>query len=180
MSKIVWHNANYFKFNGLQKKWQHWLLDNTSLTQRLRIHCGMQFRVEVLKENWQRPLSTEAKILNIPLRQYVRIRQVYLHCHNQPWVFARTVIPQSSLSGVHRRLARLGTLPLGTILFAYHSLQRSDLQIAQLQSGDALYTLATSDLESAPPKLWGRRSIFYLAYKPLLVYEVFLSVPDPY
>jgi chorismate--pyruvate lyase len=175
VSKTIWHNANSFKINELPKNARYWLQERTSLTQRLRAHCGTSFQVEVLKQNWQHPLPTEARLLNVPLRQYVRVRQVYLHCHQQPWVFAQTVIPQCTLTGAYRRLMRLGTYPLGAVLFAHHLLQRSDLQFAKIQPGEVLYTLATAKLKYAPPLLWGRRSIFYLTEKkPLLVCEVFL------
>jgi chorismate--pyruvate lyase len=170
--KTIWHYPNYFKFNELPLR--HWLLDNTSLTQRLRKHCKTEFQVKLLKQTWQYPLSNEIQLLKLPLKQYVRIRHVYLYCNHKPFVFAKTLIPLTTLSGQYRRLARLGTLPLGTILFAHNSLQRRELQIARLKPEDDLYQLAIKNLTNPPPFLWARRSIFYLDNKSLLVYEVFL------
>jgi chorismate--pyruvate lyase len=170
--KNIWHSPNHFKLNELPLR--NWLLDNTSLTQRLRKHCKTEFKVKLLEQNWQYPLAKEIRLLKLSLKEYVRIRHVYLYCQDKPCVFAKTLIPQSTLSGKYRRLARLGTLPLGTILFAHNSLQRSELQIARLQPRDDLYQLAIANLENPPPFLWARRSIFYLDNKSLLVYEVFL------
>ena len=173
--KTIWHNSHHWRFRELPPHLRTWLLDHTSLTQRLQRLCGEAIQVEVLTQGWQRPLLTEGQRLGLPFTQYARIRQVYLCCQQQPWVFARTVIPNTTLAGEHRRLAQLGRHPLGSVLFAHPSLQRSEFQIACLHPKQPLYLLATTPLNLPPPScLWGRRSIFYLAQKPLLVSEIFL------
>jgi chorismate lyase len=42
--------------------------------------------------------------LRLPLRAL--IREVHLLCDDRPWVFARTIIPISTLRGRERRLAQ--------------------------------------------------------------------------
>jgi len=174
MRKTVWHNAHHWQHGDLPTQLRAWLLDSTSMTQRLRTHCGAQFQVAVLEQSWQHPQLDEARWLGLPVRQYARVRQVYLCCQQQPWLFGRTVIPLTMLYGNYRYLTRLGDQPLGAVLFAHHSLRRSDLQFTRLRQGDSLYTLATKHLENEPPLLYARRSVFYLEHKPLLVTEVFL------
>jgi len=91
-------------------------------------------------------------------------------------VFARTVIPLQTMTGSVRRLARLGARPLGGLLFADPSVRRGALEIASISPGDTLYGTATGGAggtDGAP--IWGRRSVFHLDNKPLLVSEVFLS-----
>jgi chorismate--pyruvate lyase len=104
------------------------------------------------------------------------IREVELHCEDCPWVFARTVIPATSLQGSARRLAKLGEKPLGAILFADPRVRRGITQLARLQSRHPLFRAAAVHLIEPPQGLWGRRTLFYYAGYPLLVYEIFL--PD--
>ncbi len=102
------------------------------------------------------------------------VRQVRLVCRNEPCVFARTVIPNATLSGARRRLARLGNKPLGAVLFADPGMRRGALQLARISPGEGLFAAATRGLQPAPLEIWGRRSVFYLKGNPLLVSEIFL------
>lgn len=153
-----------------------WLLDESSLTRRLQQSCAGNFHVELISLGWQRPLLDEAQTLGVRPWQRALIRQVRLWCDDQPWVFARTVIPMSSLRGKQRRLAHLGTRPLGAYLFADPALQRSPIQVARVDSGSRL--LSACPLSQAT--LWGRRSVFKLHNHPLLVSEFFLPALPPF
>lgn len=102
------------------------------------------------------------------------IREVELYCGDEPWVFARTLIPASSLTGGARRLARLGDRPLGAVLFADPTTQRRLVQMAKLLPRHPLFGAATDHLSERPTELWGRRTIFRYAGKPILVNEIFL------
>jgi chorismate lyase len=153
-----------------------WLLEPGSLTDRLRRACGGGLRVRVVSQAWVRPHADEAFALGLRWGERALVRQVQLLCGGRPWVFARTVIPGDSLRGRHRRLARLGTRPLGAVLFADKSMRRGALELAALAPGVALYELAAACLAGRPSLLWGRRSVFRLGGRPLLVSEIFL--PD--
>ena len=153
-----------------------WLLDTSSLTQRLITHCHGQFQVEVLDESWGRPAPGELQTLGMKPGTFARIRQVRLLCDGVPWVFARTVIPYKTLKGPVRRLKMLGNRSLGEVLFADKSMSRGELEIAGITEGDYLYRTATQGLANKSPVIWGRRSVFSLSGKPLLVNEIFL--PD--
>jgi len=153
-----------------------WLLAESSLTRRLQMVCRGQFRVELISLGWERPLPDEAQALGVAPRQGALIRQVRLWCDNQPWVFARTVIPFSSLRGAQRRLAYLGSRPLGAFLFADPALQRSPLQVARVAPNSRVLSACTL----ANATLWGRRSIFRLRGHPLLVSEFFLPDIPPF
>ncbi|GGK61791.1 chorismate--pyruvate lyase family protein [Amphritea balenae] len=141
--------------------WRKWLLDSGSLTQRLIQASKGDFRVEVVRQLWGRPTRSEARELGIPHRQMALIREVQLIGNGQPWVFARTIIPASTLTGKQRELNYLGSRSLGTVLFKDPTMQRGALQISKLRllSGETV---------------WARRSRFLLSGKPLLVAEVFL------
>jgi chorismate lyase len=171
---MIWHPAPHWK-SQISANLYRWLFDSTSLTQRLQTHCQQQFFVEVLEETWENPLAAEKQALQLSTSLPARIRHVYLHCREQTWVFARTVIPTTTLVGAYRDLETLGTQPLGEILFSFHALQRTDIEVACLSPAHRLYQLASVDLQPKPEILWARRSIFYLPEdKPLLVHEVFL------
>ena len=151
-----------------------WLLDTASLTLRLQQLCPGEFRVRVLSQVAGRPTLDEARALCMKPEGKAIIRQVQLLCDGQPWVYARTIIPMSSLRGKLRRLAHLGTRPLGGMLFADPGMRRELVELACIRKGQSLYAAATRGLRSRPAEVWGRRSVFRIAHKPLLVSEVFL------
>ncbi len=151
-----------------------WLLDSSSLTERLRRHSEGRLRVRVIDQTWVRPERGEAQALGIRYGERALVRQVQLLGNDEPWVFARTVIPVRSLQGPQRRLARLGTKPLGAVLFTDKSMRRGDLELASLLPGQTLFETAARDLLQRPSMIWGRRSVFWLGERPLLVSEMFL------
>lgn len=153
-----------------------WLLDPESLTLRLQQLCPDRFEVRVIAQQRGRPMRSEAQVLGMPNGSHALIRQVQLCCGGRPWIFARTVIPVSSLRGRLKRLAHLGTRPLGGVLFADPGMRRGVVELARILPGQALYTAATAHLHKRPLAIWGRRSVFTITRKPLLVSEVFL--PD--
>lgn len=151
-----------------------WLFDDASLTSRLVASCAGKFRVEVLKQRYTRVQGNEARLLGIPLRQYALLREVYLYCGSLRVVYARSIIPLETMTGKQRRLAHLGERPLGGFLFACPSMQRGQVQLAAIPSGDPVYERAMQSQDSNGEILWGRRSVFRLDGKPLIVAEIFL------
>jgi len=156
-----------------------WLLDPTSLTNRLRQGCRGQFSVEPVNQVWQRPMLNEAQALGVLPHERCFVREVRLLCDDEPLVFARTVIPVRTLTGPRRRLSRLGKKPLGAVLFADPSMLRSGIEIAKLSPGQPLFARATAGLPKPPTNIWGRRSAFFLNHQPLLVSEIFLPAICP-
>ena len=157
-----------------------WLLDRESLTLRLQQLCPGKppcgFRVQVLSQLQTVPRLDETQALAMQPREMAVIRQVLLLCGKQPWVYARTVIPVSSLRGKLQQLTGLGTRPLGGVLFADPGMRRGMLELAEIFPGQAVFAAATAHTRHQPASIWGRRSVFWLSGKPLLVSEVFL--PD--
>ncbi|HHM05634.1 MAG TPA: chorismate lyase [Gammaproteobacteria bacterium] len=151
-----------------------WLLDATSLTRRLQHACSGRFHVQVLRQLRRRPAWSEARVLGMRRGECGVVREVRLHCNDAPWVFARTVIPASTLSGVRRRLVRLGSRPLGAALFAQRSMRRGQVQVARLIPGQTMFEHAVQGLAQRPDCIWGRRSVFWIKGRPLLVSEIFL------
>jgi len=171
-----WKPHRCYPNSALPGSLRGWLLDTASLTLRLQQLCPGRFRVRLLSQAWGRPFLDEARLLEMPADALALLRQVQLLCGGQPWVYARTVMPVASLSGRLQRLAHLGTRPLGGMLFADPGMRRGGLQLARLGAGQALHAAATCHLASQPAEVWGRRTVFRLDGKPLLVSEIFL--PD--
>lgn len=168
-----WHDASRCT---LSEQLQSWLLDPNSLTARLKLHC-QQFRVELLGQRIESCQADEAVVL-IPAGEQVLVREVLLYCDEKPHVFARSLLPLSSLTGAEQALADLGTQSLGQVLFNNPSLERQTIAVAEFDEKSAVGKLAQQLKLSTLPqgKLWGRRSVFVLENKPLMVAEVFL--PD--
>jgi chorismate--pyruvate lyase len=150
---------------------REWLLDEGSLTEQLLKTSDGNFEVLRLRQEWSRPHLSEARLLDIPTGQEALVREVVLKCFEQPWVFARSVIPSRSLTGKLRHLRGLENKSLGALLFQDPSLQRNPFQVAHIP-GDSSYIPA--ELQQDQPA-WARRSRFVVQGNPLMVSEVFLQ-----
>jgi len=157
-----------------------WLCDRGSLTARLKCTCQPQcFQVRLLHQGWGRPLYSEARVLSSRPGEIAIVREVELHCGGVPWVFARTLIPVSSLRGSARRLTHLGERPLGEVLFSDRRMQRGAMEMARLSPRHRLFQIAVAHLPERPGVIWGRRTLFYIGRHPLLVNELFLpDIPE--
>ncbi len=149
-----------------------WIYERCSLTRRLKRNCGIQFRVAVLNQRWARPWPDEARILKLKRNQLALVREVRLYCSRQPLIIARTIIPRNTLKGAQRRLSSLGARPLGEVIFSYPALERHRLEIAQVQPLDWNQALAES--LAIDQEIWGRRTVYGVARRKLLVCEFFL------
>ncbi len=148
------------------------MLDAGSLTAKLIKLSHGKFRVQVLQQVHLRASKSEALALGIDFGSLCLIREVILRGEEQPWVFARSVLPLSSLTGPIRHLRKQRNRPLGAFLFSQPHLKRSPIALSFISRHHAY----VPDELLNDAAVWGRRSIFWLHDKPLLVSEVFL--PD--
>lgn len=177
----IWHDSGAIACKNIPRHWRRWLLDRGSLTQHLMAASRGAFRVDILQQRLMRPQLSEQTVLNMPDRGLALVREVLLYGNDQPWVFARSVLPMSSLTGRQRRLRKLDNRPLGALLFADPSMRRGAMQISRIKTGQMpLSGDFEPNILPAEASLWGRRSVFYLDQKPLLVSEVFLPDFGPY
>ena len=127
-----------------------------------------------VEQRWGQPQTDEATLLGLRQHQSALLREVCLRCDGLPAVFAHSVLPRESLRAEWHDLGRLGARPLGAALFANASVVRTPLTYRKLLPGHTLYQRAVLVLQSRPPFLWARRSVFMLHGAPILVTEVFL------
>ena len=170
---LHWYNIGSLKMQlHCPKELHNWLQDNGSLTARLMAQSHREFKVEVLFQGFSHIRLDERRALGLNKHQATLIREVILYGNNQPWVFARSLLPLSSLTGRLRQLRKASRKPLGAFLFKQPHLQRSPIEIAKINQNQYYLPKYLHNDQS----VWGRRSVFYVDQKPLLVSEVFL--PD--
>ena len=152
---------------------RNWLLDTSSLTERIEAHCRVfsVFRLgqgrAALSENEK--LSLEASSSST----HYEVREVILIADEQPWVFARSVVPETLTSGEWKHL---GNRPLGKLLFNDARFERGEFEVAKITSEQ----LSNLPIEPASHDLYGRRSLFTQQQNKVLVAEVFLPASPVY
>ena len=153
-----------------------WLIDEGSLTRKLVALSKDQFEVQVLRQEVATPDAAEANALKMTQQTPVMIREVVLKGRGRPWVFARSILPMTTMTGRLTGLRTLSNQPLGELLFQDPSMTREPLEAACLP---ARILSVPAALAAGDEPLWARRSVFFLDRKPLLVSEVFLSEFKP-
>ncbi len=166
-----WYSPEQMQLRGLPGSVRPWLLDETSLTERLLRKTGGAFRVQRLSQAWCRPQLSESRLLALPPGQWALVREVVLRCFEEPWVYARSIIPSATLSGELRRLRQLQNDSLGALLFRHPQLRREAFEITQLPAGS--HYIHRDYRQDSPA--WARRSRFVLRGNSVLVSEVFLE-----
>jgi chorismate lyase len=161
-----WNTMNRPIANQIPHHWRSWLFDSGSLTQKLVQASRGHFKVQVISNRWGVPSHSEAQEIGLKPRQMAIIREVELHCYNQVWVCARSIIPYFTLRGPEKMLRNLGEKPLGALLFQHRNMSRGTLQVAGLQH--------SSNGQLSRHIYWARRSVFYLNQRILLVSEIFM------
>lgn len=158
-------------------EWRHWLLDRGSLTERLLAKSNGQLRVRVLSQQLETPRLSECRRLHMHSRSLAMVREVILYGRDQPWVYARSILPLTTLTGRLRCLRKLDNRPLGQLLFNDPSMHRDPIETACLTRGNCDLPPAMGVFDRP---LWGRRSVFRLDDKPMLVSEIFLPTFSPF
>ena len=148
------------------------IFDHGSLTRRLKNLHNNDFKVEVIRQCWAIPTLSESRFLQCD-DERASIREVLLYGSGAPVVFARSVLPDSSLTGKNSALLELGKKPLGEYIFSQPGLSRGSIEIAEIPARQFNQYL---DYEYKDESAWGRRSLFYLNEKPISVCEVFLPL----
>lgn len=143
-----------------------WLVDEGSLTRRLQAR-SKNFAVQSVCQQWGCPLPDEAVLLGLKPGETALVREVSLQDGDTPLVFARSILPRSSLRGAWRGLGRLGAQPLGAALFSDRYVVRHPLAFRKLAPRD-------KELHCHAPGQWARRSLFERDGHRILVTEAFL------
>lgn len=152
---------------------QAWLLDTGSLTEKLQTRCST-FKLTLIGQEHSQITDEEFQRVSAPSQQFDpqqwQVREVLLWGDNQPWVFARSVIPQQLCES---DFVNLNTQPLGQLIFNDKRFKRMPFEVTNISpSQDFLEKLRISSNKD----LWGRRSAFSFEGLKMTVSEIFL--PD--
>lgn len=157
---------------------QSWVYEPGSLTQRLRNYYGDAVGVNVLLQQWNTPFLTERKLLKLHESKYSLIREVLLHADGKPLILARTVISPKTVKVAKSNLAHLGSRPLGEVIFSYPKLERIEMDVTLINSSPVeqrpVWTQSAVDKASIDQPMWGRRTVYEIAQRQMLVSEFFL------
>lgn len=158
----------------LPNAFRTWLVDEASLTARLKSACP-SFSVRLVRSGYLRPNHDETAPLRLRKRGRAYVREVVLRCGERDVVFAHSVVPSDSLRGVWAQVTRLGTRPLGEALFRNPRVARGEIQFRRISHRHPLMQqVRHAGLPLTARTLWARRSVFALNGHPLMVTEVFL------
>ncbi len=171
-SQVDWMPAERLGQASLDARLRAWLIGNGLLTTRLRAAAPAGFTLRLLDQS--------SGLLDAGLRQALRaedraglFRDVAMGTGDQVWVFAQSVMPDSTLTA-YPWLAELGEAALGETLAGLSGLERSSYEFAWLPAAHHLCARALQDTELRPEGLWARRSRLALRGAPILVQELFL------
>ena len=172
----LWNRVDSGEIHQAPRKWQSWLSDTGSLTQKIERAIGQKLEVLVLRDFRQNLDSDESRYFHLKTTR-CRIRDVLLCYNGTPLVMARSVIPTFSSSGSNQAVLRLGKKPLGAVLFSKirnRSKKKSLREIARVNKRSSLWRQCHRKYEDLPSPLWARRTLYTLKGRPLLVCEIFL------
>ncbi len=149
-----------------------WLIGKGLLTQRLKEACGERFMLRLV-DQWSGLLSASHKAVLRTEDNAGLFLDVEMSCGHSVWVFAQTLVPDSTLC-VHPWLAELGDTALEETLADLSGVQRSRYEYAWLPTAEAVTARALRDAEIKPAGLWARRTRIALRGAALLTQELFL------
>ncbi len=151
-----------------------WLFDTSSLTARLLKRCAQSFNVQLLSQSYASISAAERSAMRLPQSCAALVREVLLCDDQTPLVYARSVIPVSTLKGPLRCYAKMGERPLGAMLFADRTMRRGEVEVTSTLPQHCCSAKKIKAGVHSDSVIWGRRSVFWVSGKPLLVGEYFL------
>ncbi len=155
----------------------NWLLDSGSLTARLKALCN-EFQLVLLGQRPAAPTLEEFQQVRGDTQQLSaddwQVREVLLCGDDKPWVFARSIIPQTLCNS---DFVNLNSQPLGQLIFNDKRFKRMPIEVSKMaDTANFLPHLGLPCSES----LWGRRSVFSFEEQKMMVSEMFLPGSPAY
>lgn len=161
-------------------RYRNWLIDAQSLTLRLQSRY-QDFNVTPILIAYAKANQDEIARLQITNHEPVLIRNVFLNGHQNPVVFAHSVIPKKVLRGGWLGLKHLGAKPLGASLFANPKVTRTSFTFKKIGKNHPLFNEIKAYYSTTTTELWARRSVFNYQRANIMVTEVFLpNILNPF
>jgi chorismate--pyruvate lyase len=172
VESIQWHPAERLGQLTVDAHVRPWLIGKGLLTLRMKAACGERFALRLV-DQWTGLLSAAHRSALAATDNAGLFRDVEMCCGEQVWVFAQTIMPDSTLC-THPWLAELGDSALGETLSDLSAVERSSYEYAWLPVEEPVTARALRDAEVRPAGLWARRSRVSLRSAPMLMQELFL------
>ena len=135
-----------------------WLSESGPITNRIKL--SQEFELELLNDEIDEISKEEELFLN-SVSETFRVRRVILLGNNTPVVYAKSVIPSSTIENGLSSLGKIGNAPLGDILFTPGVFTKLEMVCASFLSKEKnIY--------------WGRKIKYSVNSEPISVMEVFL------
>lgn len=135
-----------------------WLSESGPITNRIKL--SQEFELELLNDEIDEISKEEELFLN-SFSETFRVRRVILLGNNTPVVYAKSVIPSSTIENGLSSLGKIGNAPLGDILFTPGVFTKLEMVCA-------------SFLSEEKNVYWGRKIKYSVNSEPISVMEVFL------
>jgi chorismate-pyruvate lyase len=172
VDSVQWLPAERLGQLTMDSQVRPWLIGKGLLSLRMKAVCGERFALAVV-DQWTGLLSAAHKSALRSTDNAGLFRDVEMSLGGTVWVFAQTIMPDSTLCA-HPWLAELGDSALGETLSDLSGVECSSYEYAWLPAEDAVTARALRDAEIRPAGLWARRSRVSLRAAPLLMQELFL------
>jgi len=152
-----WINQEEMEKTLFDSNIKSWLLEKGPITNRIK--SKHSFELKLLRDRVGKVKKSDKSFLD-SIDGEIRIREVVLFADENPKVFARSLIPESTIKNGLKKLGELNTKPLGDILFERDIFQKDEI----------VFSIFSDDKN----KYWGRKIKYYVKSYPLSVMEVFL------
>src|SRR3984957_16211956 len=172
VDSIQWLPAERLGQLTMDAQVRPWLIGKGLLSLRMKAVCGERFSLR-LGDQWTGLLSAAQKSALRTPDSAALFRDVEMCNRDAVWVFAQTIMPDSTLCA-HPWLAELGETALGETLGDLSGIERSSYEYAWLPVEEPVTARALRDAEIRPAGLWARRLRVSLRSAPLLMQELFL------
>jgi len=143
--------------NDVQNEFvKSWLLELGPITKR--ISEKKNFSLELLKDDVGEVEIQDQRFIDSLAKEF-KVREVLLYGDKIPLVFARTIIPLLTIEKGLAELGKLGTRPLGDILFEKKIFKKEESAYASFELQQDIF--------------WGRKIKYSVNGQPFSVMEVF-------
>ena len=172
LQSVQWLPAERLGSLAVEPTLRTWLIAKGLLSARVKEACGEHFMLRLV-DQWTGLLTSSQKLGLRSNDNAGLFRDVEMVRGSEVWVFAQTVMPDSTLS-LHPWLAELGDTALDATVIGLSGVERGAYEYAWLPADDALTARALHAAEVKPKGVWARRSRVALRGAPLLMQELFL------
>jgi chorismate--pyruvate lyase len=176
----IWHPNQESIIPPPNPNMANWL--NTQILSQALKKRVPHISLALIQQGIAQPHSDEATKLELAEAEpFPFVRQVTIGSPNCRYLYCRVVVPPKLYYQEQTTFDTLGSRFIGeTLLYNQPNVHRSKFEYALLNTDHTLYQEAALYTQinstSINPKLYARRSLFYLPVLPLLITEVFVHV----